>query len=821
MTDDRVAALAVYALTEPPVPASRVAGEAVYVLAETLSTSTTRVDALPVMVLASTRPVAGTDVGNRVGGRTRSGEGIAVWNPPVVPSPNEPLLEEARDVAHAFGPVTVGGTQPTYNVNAGSVRRHADRIVVGGRDVTYYRGAPTPFPGFTLAEPLLYGPTTITFPQISAAFEQPGVGVLKWCRLGAPVHIDRVDRDTGEVASIDYRGVILGYDAEGASLTLQVGGEAEGRAAVMNRQVPIFSARNDIGRYVYRAIKELGLRFDPRLGPETGILQHRFGGQGHLDYIRELIARSWTRDGNQWTVMPDEVDRKYRMFRKDTTTIHGVVYADDSRTVAALSRDVSEEPNRIFSTGVTPEGQRVRFGAYPGLKQTDPPDYPMAGNAPFGEGTTNAETVNGDGITVMIGRLVVVKYLDLEDMPGGYDSRTTRAIKELQGDADLPKTGIMNLATWRALYDLSATGFSLRWSRILPAAEKSKVRRWKRSASGAIMGRNPNYDPTALKVDRNVDMGTGFTREQIREWSKAELEASNEENWVGTITFGTGALLVGDFDTSGDPPVVAPTDVLRARDLRPGMNLHLPLFDGGTTVHVAAIGVSPDGVVSATVDTRARDAMPVWEIITRNRESRKSPAREWLRDHRSSTETKDSIDVWDEVGGVLGDEVPIPANTWVVFPVVAGQEGEVRSLRVRTNPNAEYVMAIFGQRIWPARLRKLIGNPLTKIGTKQWSRESIRDRLDDKNVLLYVAGDYENPLGYYPKIKEGEGDEGDSSTGDFDPAEAPPLTGRWEDDAGFSYHTFKQPVLWVAIYADRDTSIPAGRLMWNQLESGV
>jgi hypothetical protein len=131
---------------------------------------------------------------------------------------------------------------------------------------------------------------------------------------------------------------------------------------------------------------------------------------------------------------------------------------------------------------------------------------------------------------------------------------------------------------------------------------------------------------------------------------------------------------------------------------------------------------------------------------------------------------------------------------------------------LNTAPNAEFVVAVFGRGVagrLPQRLTRLVGNPLTEAGTKKWEDEGVRNTLDRSNYLLYAAGSNEQPCGYWPKTK---------ATGEEDPN---PLTGKWKDDAGFSYYTFAQPVLYVAVYADRDTVIPAGRIMWPQLEAGA
>lgn len=838
---------------------------------------------------AEVSTVAITDTSNRVGGRRRSGYGIATWTPAVVPPPAGIVLGESRVVALSRGAVTMNGTQPTFTETTAEALGHRDRIIVGGKDVTYFRDVRTPRPPYQLAEPLLYGVGSLALPQVTAWAEvddgtnDPDVVVsgAPWLRKHKTVLVQRVDA-AGNVVATDYRGIIIGFDARGDNLVCELGGEASGRAALREKQIPLFSAKWDIGRLAWAAVKDLGLPFSPRVGPTTGIKVAKFGGTGFLDYTSQLCAKAWTRAGNQFTIMPG-TDGVYRMARKDTTTIHGTVYIDGARTVGDLRRDTAEEPNRIFVTGVTPEGQRIRFGVYPGLKQGDPKDYryPFDDNRNFSAGTTDAETDTGDGVTVMMFHLSITGYLDVPDQPGGYDADVTTAIRELQDDVDLPVTGTMTPATWRRLFDLDKTGFSLRGSQIEPAAQKSATRKWIRTGSGAIVARNPNYDPRVLPTDRVIDMGTGHTRAQMREFARTVLVAASEPNVVGTITFHTGAMVAGAH-TPGDPIV----SLLRSRDLRPGMNLKVPHSAfGPLVVHVSGINVSEDGTVSATVDTRARDAMEVWEVIERNRESRRDPARQWRRAHRSSGMVKDGVTEWDEVGGLLGDKVTLNAHRWRVFEVVAGQAGTVAQLMVETNPNAEYVMAVFGKNIPAKRLQRKIGNPfdvtahvssitvddggsgytsaptvavtggatasavvsggkvvrvnvgnpgsaytsapsvsfsggggsgasatahVSETGSDRWSDPQVQRDLDD-HLLLYVAGSNEEPCGYFPRKKLN--DAGNPS--------GAPLTGRWEDDAGFGYFTDKARVLYVAVYADRDTHIPAGRIMKVQLEPGA
>lgn len=746
---------------------------------------------------------------NRVGGRARLGLGVATWEPPVVEPPANLAPALAYDVLNVYSAPTYpdSATQPVYGVTTARARRHRDRIVVGGRDITYWRGVRTPTPSYQLIDPMMWGPGSMVLPQVAAALEQPGVGALRFLRKGAPVLIQRVDVSTGAVVATDYKGFVTAHRISGADLTLELGGELSGRAGMMNKQLPIWRATEDVGRMIYGAVRDVGLKMLPRLGPETGIELWKFGGQSYADYINQIISMSVRGNGDRYTLMPTPESGVYRLRVKDTETIDATIYFDDERMKPDLTSDMAEQPDRVYATAVSPGGQRIKFGVYPGLRQGPPPPYPFNNhNRVFGGGTTNAETDTGDGISVMIYKLVVSGYLDFgnDTYPGGYDADVTRAVKALQRDAGLEVTGDVNYKTWRALYDLDATGFSLTWSKILPAAEKDRVRRWNRTASGALRHRNRQYNPTAIKVDINIDVGTGFTRNKTRDFAERELVP--EDNWVGNVNT-LNALARGQH-APGSPVTAA--DVLPPRAIRPGMVLWAPLFDGGTKFHVSGVTVSDDGArVSMMLDTQFRETIKVWQIAARNRETRRDPARAWIQEHRGSQMQKDSMITWDEIGGTIDNSIELEADKWTVFPVLAGQEGTIARLRLKTTNPAEYVVAMFGKAIGPGKLQARIGNPLTPAGSKRWENEAIRNKLDRENILLYVAGNDESPCGYFPKSKSPE-----------DETPKAELTGRWDDDAGIPYRTFKHPVIYVAVYADRNTRIKPGRIMWPQLEEG-
>jgi hypothetical protein len=751
-----------------------------------------------------------TDRRNRVGGRQRRGTGVATWEPAVVAPPASVAPVHNYDKARAFTVPTIGSQgRPIYTATEIEAKRHRIRIIVGGKDVSFFRDVATPPPSYRLVEPLDYGAGTLELPQISPAFETLGVGALKWLKKGKRVIVQRVNVDTGAVVATDYRGFISDFNVSGNSLTCELGGIVSGQAALMDRQPPIFRTVKDIGRWMYGAIERSSrVQFAPRFGPTTGIRIASRGGSSYLDYINELTALSVHTNGAQWTV-GRRANGTWGIWLKDTTTIDATIYLDDSRMVADLHQSIAEEPNRIYVTGINPDGQRVKFGGYPGLRQGPPAPYPFDNTATtFGQGTTNEDCDHPEDrpINAMTSHLTIMRYLTPEANEYVYNAAATRAIKRLQDDAGLAETGVMNLATWKALWDISATGYSLWSSTILPAAQRTSVKPWHLSGSGAKMTRNTNYQTHKVVVDRSINVGAGFTRQQMREWARDELREATTPNWVGTVTCHLSAI-EGEHNP-GDP--LTDDMLMPISAIKPGMNVWLPTFDGGTLVHVSGKEVPGSGPQVLTVDTRRRDTMAAWEAIARNRESRNRPARAWYNDHRQSGVTKDAFVEWDEIGGTIDDSVHLEGDTWNVFPVLAGQGGTVQRIRIALDSDVRFSVSVTARSIRAARMNHLVPAPLTEAGSARWDKQWVRNALDDRG-WVYQAGRFEQRCGYWPGVETG--DDGEPS-GD-------PINGQWEDDTGFGYHTFAEPVLYVAIWPEADCRLRAGRIMWNQLEAGA
>lgn len=746
-----------------------------------------------------------SDDENAAGGLILDGNGTWTWNADVAPLPGGfyPRAHGSYDVAQAFGEVVDPGAHVTLEPTYAREPRQRVRVVLGGQDVSFYGGYEVVVADYQLVQPFLYSTATLVFPQILGIFGMHNLP--SFLAKETRASLETVNDETGEVTGVVYKGRVAAWNPQGRDLRVELLGEVRGPASTRYKPPPLIPWRRDMGHLTARMLRNLGVDARPRLGAETGYILGEPGGGWLLEHLEDMHAQAWTLDGDQWSTMPDE-DGIYRTALKDRATVDMSAYPDDTRVVVDLRSDITEEHNRIFGRGTTKDGMVVNNGVYPGMIEVkDVPAFP---------GTMNSGD-SGDNVTELIHRLRQVRYMNANEAAGGYDDDVVDAVKELQEDAGLTQTGIVNLATWRALWDLDVTGASPRGAQIVPMAQRDYTREWFHSGGGAFTGLNPDFDANRQWVDLPVEYGAKQRRNQMVRRSKALL-AGVEEQWVGTIRITTGAVVAGDH-TPGDPI----TSIMRSSAIRPGMNIKLPTMLGDRLLHISGVTVSGRDVTLA-VDTKARDAVPVWQIHERNRESRKDPNRTWLREYRSSNTTRDTLGEFSEVGGLNDRRRTLVPGEWIVFEVISGPiEGTIRSLRLSCGSGVEFAVAVFGMKMNAARMNNLVPNPLTEAGRERWKDPDIRQNLEDR-VILYAAGVEDDPCGYWPD-KKSEG--------------ASIITGDWYDDAEFSYRTippltsafvedvplnrFPEPVLYVAVYANAGGYVRPGRVMWPQAEGGV
>jgi len=694
-----------------------------------------------------------------------------------------------------------------------------NRYWIDGVDVSFFRDIPMLTPRFQLTEPFAYGPTNLQFPQIHAIFESNAfgqAGELSWVRKGAEVRIERVMPDDSVVT--DYVGVVVSVEIMGRALNLNIGGQYSGRAALINKHQRAFRYVGDTGHLAGLAIfEELLFPMNPWYGPVTGVeMVDTGGGESLLSWASKVCAMSQDANGLQRTIMPETWGGAYWTFaQKDYTTKHCTIYLDDATAVPSLVDDAAEQPNAWYGNGVTPDGVKWRNAKYPGLQQGPTPAYPMAGGVSFGSGTTDADTITGDDITVLQIKLQQESYYGWTNpVTGAYNDDTVAAVKRLQADVHLAVTGVMTTTAWDRLWDIDATGWSLNGAKVFPLLEDPAVRVYDYSSNGSIVGVNDARDPRILRVERDIDFGAAITKPEAIDWCRGQQARADGKNWTGTIRLNGFGVISGEHNPGDAPLVDDDPRILSNRDVRPGWNAWLPQFDGGALVHISGVDFDADGA-TLTVDSQARDLLEVAAVIARNADARRDIRREWFAANRPRRSSGAMISR-DEFFGRLSQKVALDGNAWNLVPIVVGQQGQVNRVDIHlTGPATTFAVAFFATHVHRGELRQRIGDPLAAVadGADAWYERDRNNDWFDNRVLLYAAGTHEQPCGYWPR----------KHTNNAGVTTSAPVTGHWQDDASWPYimDPYAPAVIWMAIYPSANTTLKAGQILWAQEDDTV
>lgn len=743
-----------------------------------------------------------------------------------------------------------------------------ERVFVGGKDVTNVWGAPTETAGYQLTEPYGYGPGDFRFPKVGIASELP-----TWLYKGAPVRLVQYAPDGTRVRVI-WRGFVDKIGRATTSTSIACLGDLSGRMSYRDKQAELVYWTKDAGAMVADIIKRAGRTPVPSLGPKTGVLLPERGRDGgtFLDYCDRILAES-DRNGQQLTVTPT-ANGRYRIHYKDRTTVHGTLFADVDGVEVDLSTDLASETTDWYGYGKRPPGgprggENWRNSRYQGLFDTD---VPFPGTLDVGS--------TGEDVDLLEARLALMNYLEPSETEGHtYDTETAKAVRKLQRDAGLSQTGVVNAATWDALYDLGVTGLSLRGAFVAPLLADTRGQKYLRTATGARLGLNPDYDPSFVKVDRTIDFGVMY-QSKAEDWVEDQAAKQTErEVYYGTITL-TSDVWAGDV--TYEDTLAGATAVSR-RDVEAGWNIRLRHFNGTMILlHVSGVDVSGDGQVRLAVDTHATDLMTLGAIIQRRREGRENPHRSWVQSRRKGTGPGALIEA-DEKFGWLPHAVDLAAGAWTVFPILAGQSGSTNKLRVNVVTDTEFVVGITAKKVTPRWWDRRVPNPfgvtakltqlhITDTGSGYTSAPTVTltggggsgasavAEISDGKVmglrwtskgsgytsapdLSFTGGGGSGAsaqVGFgvtggenwtSEKVREAIEDHaillgawGDrDEPGGYYPgarSEGDPLTGKLVDAAGFDYWTFAQPVLYVAIYAKQATRLRPQRILWPVTDAG-
>ncbi len=690
--------------------------------------------------------------------------------PPEPPEPSDPAtirrqrIRRVSETMHA--PSLDENGYPTNWMPVDTVQEDVGRlqIVVEGTDVSYWKGAETPFPSWSRAEPFGSQQATISLPQITG-FEELGTGDLSWCVKGATVEIRLILVGGGRLPLFYGFVTSLGHSEDNGVFRLDCAGILyQGDLQLM--KPPFVTTPIDAGTAIARALNSVVGRRYARCSPvTTGVKVGRAASWDPTltSWISNHLA-PLVKNKRQWTVQCER--RSPVLVRKDLSTIGATIRNGQRGIQIELESDLTQEPNAIYGEGIREDGGRWRNAKYPNWRNDDTPPYPIDPGRSIYLGDTDSNT-NG-GVSLWQERVGV-------PVTGRFTQSDKAALIRLQREAGIQQDGYLGPQSWAASFGTGSNTGTLEDAWIAPLAALTEVEPYRYSADGEILGDNPNYDPDVIRVESFTNFGAGVSRTRGIQAAEEMLARDATPGWVGTITF-----------------TLDPREGSKYEVIREGTNIRIYGFRGQTLlVHVVSVDYSED-TVTATVDTKARDYPTLAAVMERNREAQ-DPARTYRRSNAASTQTTDRA-TWDsESPGGRVPKMALFTNLWTVVRIPFAQYGEIMRTRFTTSPARPFSVAVFDRAITSAQLLSLVGNPLTA-DENPW--QNAADALEDAG-LLQAWGWNLQPCGYYPK-------EYSTPAGDENP---PPVTGRMLDDGSWTYSSTQPPWLWVAMISEGSTTI--------------
>lgn len=671
------------------------------------------------------------------------------------------------------------------------------QLIVGGKDVTYFRSHPTEPGAWSSNEPNGDAATSLHFPQISW-FERPGRGKLRWLDGGKDVNIHLVRPDGSR--KVLFEGLVVGVslDGQGIGVTVDVLGvlyQADHSPYIQE----LYKRNRDIGRAIKHIMDgTVSRHFLPCNAPVTGIRTNNRGSGGPrlTQGVQDLLATAFTSTGtNQWTIT-NLPGRRPRVLLKDRSTRHWNMAMGHPGLSLRLSDDFQQAVGIVYGSGVSPDGGAWVNAKYPGIRIDEAPIFPLPVGQVFVAGDSHT------GFDALADEMRTRGHtMDSDDT---YAASDEDEIRDAQRRAGITVDGVVGGQTWAALFGVGGSVPSLDGAHIAPLAAITWNVRLLETPDGSIKGRNPKYDKSKLAIGRLVEYGEGVTKKQGKAFARGEIQPRLDKDpmWVGSATL-----------------TMDPEEGSRW-EMRAGENLYVRFMypppkrrglDDGLLLHISQASVTPGGEVSLELSYLGHDMTTLAAIKRRNKEN-KDPARRGPGSMiRTSRISRDTIVPWDSEAG--GGKIPLhnlQGGFWTVIRIPAGQVGSIVSTRYicatdltsygqlntafksagALSGAKEFCVAIFDRPVTSNMLWGLVGNPLST--ARVWTTKA--DKLEGHG-LIQAYGASDQPAGHWPG----------SDT------EADPLTGKLFDGSAWEWQSAHPPYLWVAEFCASSTRI-AGQL---------
>lgn len=645
-------------------------------------------------------------------------------------------------------------------------------VFASGVDVTYLTGAPTTVQEWSFAKP--FGPQAASFFIPFPEWNEPGIDEMKifWGDASIEIALEDIDGNlhhlwegfTGEeddVAAPGQTGVT--WNCEG---TFQ-------QAAHWPWDPPLIMPPRDVGHVIADALNGVpNRRWNKIKRFTTGVMTETRGdsSQSVLAYVAELMGSTFSEDLQQLRLRRTG-PYAYVLEWAQLVLATDWTYTKGSPGFASqLKRPHNARRDMVFGRGIAPDGGFWMNRKFDGLAAATPPVYPIAGFGNMVVGTSDADTIGGNGVSTWQRRMRELGYpVKVDGVMNAADTKWVVAIEEARG---ISNTGILGPQTWAATWE-GGTSIPATHTWRAPLSIKDNSRRFNYDASGQFVSKNALFDKRRVLHGMPViDFGTNIKKSTAIPEARAIRYREASPGYVGSLT------------ATGVDPWEVDSSRLFIVD---GDNILVDGHHGSTLVQVSDVTHTPTSS-RWTVDSGARGQALVDAVLSRQRDARGSLAGKTTKATDRGTLNASQLGQYESESPagkyprtvINGDD-----GLWTVRQIYVAEQGMAR-FRLESSPKAEIVTLICGKEITANQVAAISPNPLAS--SDGWY--DAVEVLKEKYGLVNVAGTPDDPGGYWPKQKSDDA----------------PLTGV-QAAGNLSMKSLRGGFFWIAIYTSRSTLV--------------
>lgn len=678
------------------------------------------------------------------------------------------------------------------------------QVEMDGVDITWFRDAPTVPQRLGWGEPYGEEDGVLVIPRVTEfdAFS----GTLAWAKRGRDVDVWHLLPDGRRVSF--WHGFASAFNMDSTPnaatvMSIDLLGAFVGETGARAHQPTMKNAERDVGRILAMALSPErysrpipGWRFDFDAAT-TEITTRKRGSRSQtvLDFTDEILSTAQAA-GFQWTISRAFTGdyptgpRRYYLRPKGTHASPIQINTVSIGTPGVEFRfhaDALAHPNAYYGEGTAPNGERWRNGKYPALWDNTVPPFPKRlaghGSGPLAMGDTNDDFTT-DAITVLQMELRADAWPAVQDT-GVFDKATRTAVRKASRVLTGTQQSSVDADLWETIFEKASNTSRLTGNYFAPLVARTEVEKWLFYSDGSVKGRNPNYNPSILRVDVMESHGDHIEKSRAMD----DVERRLGRDWQTGDWSGTMTLRIDPEERS-------------RHDIREGSVIDARYILGqgaaGLRFHVAGKRSNfedLDTPVELDLDMKAWDLLALRERIARNREARMSPAGSLRNLRYQNARPYKEANGWDAESGAGNVKPRTLAEGWNVIKFVGAQSGNLQALKAQTyGPATKYVMALFGAPISTTVLNTLVPAPLTQDDDDYgpFHLPKIQKRLED---LLYLEswGEPGEACGFWPGRESKDH----------------PVTGKMIDGQALTIASEEETFMWLAIYVPHACSFKA------------